>query len=1175
MTVGLAGLGLLAYKLLTAWAGLPWPAILVFAALSILVQRSSFHLGTAARHSLAGVIDVAAILALGSVAGAAVAAGSGLAYLELRALRHGNTTRRYVLDTPLFNAGLKALAALAGGSLYVSLGGVFPPSALSGPLLLATLVVCALWFVLDQAGWIVLDALYGGRQAISLLAPRGLRQAVLIELLSLPFGVLLALAYAHLDALAFSLMALGVVVVADLARRWADTRNELVRRVAELSAMEAIGRAITQAQLDVDELARLMYEHASRLVDTTIFHLGLFEGDSYHIKLWMQNGARGAARTFPLAPGTGLVGWLRETRQPIVVGDFLKEMDSLPARPIYALDTPPRSAVFVPLLAGDEAIGTMSIQSFRPYAYDGVAVRVLSAMADQAAMAMQKARLYASEVRRARELETIGQVATQVSATLELEQLFRRVVHLIRQNFDYYHVALYTADPDTQLLTFQSSSSASGHDVAFEVTWGQGLIGWAAEHREPVLVNDVERDERYRRVDSLDETHAEMAVPLLLEQVVVGVLDVQSDQPEAFSARDLFILSTLGDQIAVAIQQAQLFESGRQQAWFSTALLQVADATGRLSDMDEVLESIVRLTALLAGVDRCAILTWDESSESFVPGQTYGLEPELREIFESLRFKSGALPALDLMRAGKRPVLATSAEPALVPPHLAEMFDIRELLLLPLLTQGELLGALMVDYAGMSHPFTERVINMLMGIGNQAAMVIHSAQLVQAQQEEAYVSTALLQVAESVSRSVDLSDSLSAIVRITPLLVGVEVCAVFVRDHASGEFLAGEQYGLGREQAAAFADLRLTGDQPIVRDLLAGEPFVAVAGDAHDADAVALAAVFGSEQPLLALPLISKADVVGVLVVDYSGPAQHFTQRWANILTGIAGQTAIAIENDRLLKETAEQERIRQELDVARRIQASFLPDGCAEVPGWELAALWRSARQVGGDFYDFIPLPPECAPEADCADGEPRDGQPAAGPPERLGLVIADVADKGVPAALFMALSRTLIRSVAFDGGSPAHTIARANDLILADSRTELFVTAFYAMLEAGTGRVRYANGGHMPAIVIRAAGESTLLRAHGMALGILRGEVPPEETVVLEPGDTLILYTDGLIEATDAEEQFFGREQLIEVAERHRHDPPERLVEAIRDAIADFVGDVPQFDDLTLVVARRAASL
>jgi len=177
-------------------------------------------------------------------------------------------------------------------------------------------------------------------------------------------------------------------------------------------------------------------------------------------------------------------------------------------------------------------------------------------------------------------------------------------VHLIRTNFGYYHVAIHTVDAERQAIIFQTSSSASGQDANVEVAWGQGLIGWVAENRQPAIVNDVGNDPRYRCVDALDETTVRAdGATCCWENDLVGILDVQSASSNAFGADDLFILETLSDQIAIAIQGARLYEAERQQAWLSTALLQVADAMSRLSDMDAVLTNIVRLTPLLAGVD--------------------------------------------------------------------------------------------------------------------------------------------------------------------------------------------------------------------------------------------------------------------------------------------------------------------------------------------------------------------------------------------------------------------------------------------------------------------------------------------------------------------------------------------------------------------------------------------
>ena len=1156
LLVGLAGLALLVYQLATGLADLPWLSILIFAVLSFLVQRASFHLGSPVVHSLAGVIDVSAVLALGPEAGALVAVLSGVAYLELNALRHRRLGRRDLLDLPLFNAGLKAIMALAGGAVYLGLNGQYPLPGLNRQAFLAVAALCLAWFLIDQVCWAIWDLLDGRLSRPRLLMKDTFPRILLIELLPLPFGAVVALAYSQLDWIAFGTLALVIVIVALLAQRWAETQNQLVQRVTELTTIEEAGRKIAQAQLVVDEICDLMYEWTSQIADATVFHLGLFEGDEYAIKLWVRRGERTALQTFSMTPGVGLVNWLRQSGQPILVKDFAREVDSLPARPAYISENPPRSALFVPLIAGDTVIGTMSIQSYRRHAYRESDQRVLSAMANQAALAIQKARLFAQEHKRARQLETIDQVSRQISATLELPELFQRVVRLVRENFGYYHVAIYTVDRTRKSVTFQASSSAAEQDIAPEVAWEQGLVGWVAVHGDSVTVNDVDREPRYRCVDALEETRSELTVPVLLDDALVGVLDVQSDQADAFGPDDLFILETLGSQIAIAIQEGRLYEAERQQAWLSTALLQVADAMSQVSDMDAVLTSIVRMTPILAGVDRCSILLWDSDTETFLPSQTHGLHPELRDEFEGTRFTPGVLPALDLVRWDKRPLLVNAArDEGLVPRSIADKYGIQELILLPLLAQGELLGTMMVDYASEARDFSERLTNLLSGIANQAALVIQSARLVRAQREEAYVSTALLQVAEAVGRSTDLEETLATIVRITPILVGVDTCAIFLWDQDSAALVPSQHYGLRREERDAFSELRILRDSQLVRELASGQPFVALDRSGEWGE---LASVLARDA-MLAFSLTSKRELVGLMLADYAGPEHRSTQRLMTILSGIAGQAAIAIENDRLLREAAEQERLKQELEVAQRIQTSFLPECCPPIPGWDLAAYWRSAREVGGDFYDFIPLPTRA---------EDVGGQ------GRMGLVIADVADKGVPAALFMALSRTLLRTVSIDGRPPSEAVSRTNELILADARSDLFVTMFYIILRPWSGDVVYVNAGHMPPLVVRAEeGTAEELRVPGMALGILPDVAFGEHSSHLKRGDTLILYTDGVTDAMNAQKESFGLERLKELVRNHRHEPAQNLAQTINEAVAEFVGEATQFDDFTLLVAKRTA--
>ena len=193
--------------------------------------------------------------------------------------------------------------------------------------------------------------------------------------------------------------------------------------------------------------------------------------------------------------------------------------------------------------------------------------------------------------------------------------------------------------------------------------------------------------------------------------------------------------------------------------------------------------------------------------------------------------------------------------------------------------------------------------------------------------------------------------------------------------------------------------------------------------------------------------------------------------------------------------------------------------------------------------------------------------------PNGHIGLVIADVADKGIPAALFMALSRTLVRVSAFTGRGPAKALERANHLILNDTRSDLFVTIFYAVIDPATGQMLYTNAGHNPPLLVRAGGEIETLHCRGIALGVLEEIQLQEKETRLNTGDLLVLYTDGITEAINIAQKEFGVERLSEVARLKRREPALSVLTHVDAAVKAFVADEPQFDDMTCVIARRVS--
>lgn len=264
--------------------------------------------------------------------------------------------------------------------------------------------------------------------------------------------------------------------------------------------------------------------------------------------------------------------------------------------------------------------------------------------------------------------------------------------------------------------------------------------------------------------------------------------------------------------------------------------------------------------------------------------------------------------------------------------------------------------------------------------------------------------------------------------------------------------------------------------------------------------------------------------------------------------------TIISTRLSRRTEGEVKRRSLERELAIGRKMQLSLLPQGTPQITGWQFAAHYHSAWQVGGDFYDFIKL---------------EDNAQDAG---RICLVIGDVTGKGVPAALYMAVGRTLIRAETGKGTSSAAVLQRVNELILSDNRSPLFLSALHALLDVRTGVLNYASAGHnLPLCLRQAAGTVEELPAQGYLLGAFRDVSFSEQETVLHEGDALVMYTDGVSDARDAEGHFFGEERLKSAVAAAGDCSAEEIVQAIVTAVGSFTGSVPQADDMTVLVARR----
>ncbi|MGD0867993.1 MAG: SpoIIE family protein phosphatase [Bryobacteraceae bacterium] len=299
---------------------------------------------------------------------------------------------------------------------------------------------------------------------------------------------------------------------------------------------------------------------------------------------------------------------------------------------------------------------------------------------------------------------------------------------------------------------------------------------------------------------------------------------------------------------------------------------------------------------------------------------------------------------------------------------------------------------------------------------------------------------------------------------------------------------------------------------------------------------------------MMAVPLQTKERIIGLIYVDSPFVLREFTRDDLNLLSVMGHIAAIRVENARLA-EIEQTERIMQrDLSQAAEIQRRMLPAQAPEVAGTDLAGFNAACRTVGGDYYDFFPYP---------------DG--------RVAMALGDVSGKGLPASLMMMALHARVQVLAEEPGNLATFMTRLNKTTSAQCPSNRFITFFFCVLDTASGELTFANAGHNPPILMRASGEAQMLEGGGPVLGILPTAPYGEQRAHLDPGDMLVLYSDGVTEANNAAYDEYGEGRFIEVLKRYREAPATAIVDAVTRDLAEFAAGAPQADDITLVVAKR----
>jgi phosphoserine phosphatase RsbU/P len=909
---------------------------------------------------------------------------------------------------------------------------------------------------------------------------------------------------------------------------------------------------------------------------------------------------------FYYEPDRGPIGWCVSHYETLTINDIGTD-DRFPE---FEFDRSSKSELLIPLLQGDLFIGVLELCANSSNAFQPQAVQGFKLLSDKIAIAIRNANLFRSEQLRGYVAESVQNVVGSLSAEDTPDTLYINLldslntfipcdvsaIWLINKSLDdngndqatasYQLVGIKCKDPTIKKLFEPYLQNTVDND---ELTRSYPWLFEVSQLKNPSIRSAQSKFEPLGGILHYDDNYSAIAAPLRVHDQLIGVIVSSHQQPDRYDAESLSVIQTFSNYSANALENARLYRVAHDQAWISTVLLQVAESTQSITKLDDLLATVARILPELIGANACAVFLWDPNIESYFGNASSGFSEAQSERLKTWNIPAGTIPAFEVLKENRNPVILDITNlPKEISATFLPEYDLDEalLILFPLLTQNFLCGTILVDFSNSDLSFNssqevwDEKFVLIQGAARQAAIAIENLQLIKAQEEEAYISVALLQVAQAVVSLNQLDEILAAIVRITPILVGVNRCIIYIFDARVQTFCQSQYFGFSKNDLAILGTIFKANEFPLIEAVqqtgrilyyslgpedtptcwseITASDFHIIESNSSDPEEVSVnlgnLEITAKERLLIGFPLSVKSENLGVMLIEEETPRRGLTsarirERRIEIVKGITQQAAIAIKNEQLQQEVVKSERMERELQLAREIQATFLPEKLPVIPGWDIDVRWQPAREVGGDFYDFLPL------------GD-----------NKIGIVIADVADKGMPAALFMTLIRTLIRAAAKERLSPAAVLKQVNELLLPDAKQGIFVTIFYGVISADSGSLTYANAGHNPPIVkILDTGELLELTRTSIALGLFSDIEVEEKYITLNHGDWLLLYTDGVTEAFSSQDTMFGTDRLLNLVSRNDFQSARDLVDLITSSVNRFVQGTDLSDDITIAAIHR----
>lgn len=980
--------------------------------------------------------------------------------------------------------------------------------------------------------------------------------------------------------------------------------SALERRVEQLAIVSEVGKAFTSI-LDMDQLFTQVVHLISERFEYPFVHLFLVQPDSNQLIYRAGAGERAVyldkqGLVYEINDPRGIIPWVGRNGVTVIANDVAREPQYRPSN-IGGRATVAEMAL--PLRFGDDILGVLDVQSDVANRFDEEEKALFETLADSIAIAIRNSKLYNAEKWRRKASDSLREVAGLLPASIPLDDLMEKILQELEQVLPCESSAIWLVDEDTRtvgrepILNLAAAHGVSVDRMIASCGTDPNCVHWlkrALDQPNPTVRTEKDPYGPLGLTLQYPSDYSSIAAPMRVGDSAVGLITLAHPTPRRYGVESIHMTSAFASYAAVAIQNSRLYNSAEEQAWVSTVLLQVAEAARSVTSVEDLLQTIVHLTPMLVGIQGCSLFLWDANQEVFQLSGSHGIKIPAADLAGKFQIRTEESAALLELEISRQPILIHD-------PHRQVSFlepdpQVDQYALIPLLSRGDLMGAYLVGFfksngeaqstlysaqgngekssvgsvtpagAGFSPPVTGRMLSQRMeviqGIAHITSTAMDNIRLLEQQQQESYVSAVLLQVAQTVAGNNNLEDIFAAVIPMIPMLAGSKVCMLYLWEQGNETYALAESTGLDRVTEQNLCQNPIAADQSdYLFEICANNRTMVIPLSQMEEDtpeswlnidptrAVTVEDVLNQSQSvLIGIPLDVKDENFGALLVVDSGKHPTFLSRRMEIIAGIARQISLAIQNDRLQTALVSQERMEREFQLAREMQQTFLPEVLPRRKGWEMDSRWRPARDVGGDFYDLFDYSKD-----------------------QLAVMIADVSDKGISAALYMTLTRTVLRTISRQKVTPAAILTNVNDILLHDTPHGVFVTALFGILNLRTGALVYANAGHNLPIVWRSSSQK-LENFHkgGMPLGISEEAVYREEKIQLHHSDVVLFYTDGITDTTSGQDMF-GEKRLAETIVRASQHTADGILTNMDRALMDFQGSTEPADDVTALAIRR----